>query len=393
MRRYILTALLLAVLALPAVYTNSIFGYLPIVAAVLLLTLSAIYLQIMRRSIEVYAPSNSESVVRNGDVTIAMKLVNNSVLVCPKATSEIFISDYFGNDDSVVETVFAIDSRSAADFSFDVTMVHVGNYTAGIRNIKIYDLLGVFSVTLPVQVDIAVTVLPQVRDFEVSLADVMYTDSPLARSFLENDGFDYTGVREYTYGDSMKKIHWKLSAHMSGYMTKINEVNLKSDMTIVLDSTSVRMKDEDLLTVNDGLIETAASLLAKASDFEIDSNLLYADRDDNIIPISSRDEFDTLELVQTISPIKSKLLTTSLDAERMMKEESRFHRKSSNIIVCTSRVTESLLQSLVQAKEERRNPILYYVVAASANRSDRHDASARVRMLDEYGIYYEVISV
>ena len=54
-------------------------------------------------------------------------------------------------------------------------------------------------------------VLPKIHEEEEALSAESLTDSPDASSFMENDGFDYTGVREYAMGDSMKKIHWKLS--------------------------------------------------------------------------------------------------------------------------------------------------------------------------------------
>lgn len=389
-----LLLVVIALLILPAVYTNSLFGYLPIIAGTSLFFLSGIYLLIMKNKISVDAKVQNIEVVRGQQVLISLVITNKSFLVCSKAKADIFISDYFGNDDSTTQTVFTLDSRSSTNLEFDVVMPHVGVYTTGIKNIYVYGFLGFFSVRIPVENEFFVTVLPKECEREISLSDDLLTDSPDASCFAENDGFDYTGVREYVLGDSMKKIHWKLSAHSLEYMTKLNETGLRSDVGVILDMVAEKdAKDDELLFLNDGIIETGISLINLARKKEIDNKLIFVDKDMQVSLMEPRSEYDYSELVRNISKISSTPEKEMKDAEALVLDEMQSVNRCANIVICTSRVTDGLLHALIAAKNQQRNPMLFFIVQPDASSREKKVLANKVRMLDEFGIYYEVLNV
>ena len=77
-----LLLVVIALLILPAVYTNSLFGYLPIIAGTSLFFLSGIYLLIMKNKISVDAKVQNIEVVRGQQVLISLVITNKSFLVC-----------------------------------------------------------------------------------------------------------------------------------------------------------------------------------------------------------------------------------------------------------------------------------------------------------------------
>ena len=87
---------LLGILILPAVYTNSIFGYFPILATVLLHLVSLVYLLVMRRSITIESDHRDVEVERGDTVRVDLGIRNKSFLVCTKAKAEIYVQDYLG---------------------------------------------------------------------------------------------------------------------------------------------------------------------------------------------------------------------------------------------------------------------------------------------------------
>lgn len=381
-------------LTIPAVYTNSLFGYLPILVEVSLLLLSGIYLMIMRKNLSVDGEARCVEVIRGQQVQISLTIKNNSLFVCSRAKADIFITDYFGNDDSTTQAVFTLDSRSTADLDFDVVMPHIGVYTTGIRDICVYGLLGIFSIKIPVHNELSVAVLPKDNEREISLSDDLLTDSPDASSFAENDGFDYTGVREYVLGDSMKKIHWKLSAHSLGYMTKLNETGLRSDVGVILDMVADSdMKDEELLYLNDGIIETGLSLINLACKKDIDNKLVFVDGNLQVSLMEPRSEYDCSELIRNISRITSSPEKEMKDAEALVLEEMQSVNRCANIVVCTSRITDGLLQALITVKNQQRNPMLFFIVQPDVSSQEKRALANKVKMLDEFGIYYEVLNV
>lgn len=387
-------AVLLVVLLfiIPPIYTNSVFGYLPILFTLLLFLVSGIYLAVMKRKITIAADRKQTVTHRGESVKVDLNIRNNSILVCTKAVADIYVRDFMGIDDSFKQTTFSIDARSNADFGFDVRMDHVGVYTAGIRNMHVYGLLGILSIKIPFESDFSVTVLPRIYEEDSSLAAESLTDSPDASSYLENDGFDYTGVREYAMGDSMKKIHWKLSAHTSGYMTKINETGLKSDMAVLVDLRTEKRAPKHMLSVNDGLIETAASLLRAAEKKDIERSMVYPDKAGQLIRTLPTDDSDYAEILQKIHPITAAPEKGFPDGDALVQSAMSSASKAANVMICTSCMTPDLIESLAQLKAQQRNPMVFYILPEDAGPKARKTAEAALGGLSENGIYYEVRS-
>ncbi|MBR1704543.1 MAG: DUF58 domain-containing protein [Clostridia bacterium] len=384
--------LVLLCLVLPAVYTNSIFGYLPILVTFFLLLVSALYLWILRRNIVVDTDRGDVEVERGETVRVDLGIRNRSFLVCNKAKADIYVQDYLGEDDSRTEAVFSIDARNQADFGFDVQMEHLGQYTAGIRNMHIYGLLGLLSIPIPIDSRFHVLVLPKVHEEEEALNAESITDSPNASSFKEGDGFDYTGVREYEMGDSMKKIHWKLSAHSMDYMTKVNEVGLKSDLAVILDMAADALPTPQLLSICDGLVETAASVMLTAEKQDIESVLFYPDKDRTIRAIFPKTQEDYAELIRHMMPITPNPKAGFPDAQELLTIEMAGANQRANVLVVTSRVTDGLLDTLTTIRNQQRNPLLYCILPTNVTANERKEIQSRFLGLDDAGVPYRVLT-
>lgn len=382
----------LIALVLPAVYTNSIFGYLPLLVTLFLFVMSAIYLAILRKSIIVDSDQQDIEVERGEKVRISLGIRNRSFLVCMKATALIYVQDYLDQDDSRTEAVFSIDAKNVADFGFEVRMDHLGQYTAGIRNMYLYGMLGLVRVPISTDTTFRVLVLPKIHEEEERLNAESFTDSPNASSFQEGDGFDYTGVREYAIGDSMKKIHWKLSAHSMGYMTKLNEIGLKSDLAVVLDLAAADYPPQQLLSVCDGIVETAASVLLTAEKQDIESVLLYPDRDKTLGVLFPKTQQDYGELIRHMEPITTDPPSDFLDAQEILTREMEGANQRANLIVVTSRVTDGLLETLTTIRSQGRNPLLYCILPTNVSSKERKEFSARFLSLDDAGVAYRILT-
>lgn len=388
--RVLLALLVTAALVIPAIYTNSVFGYLPILFALFLFVLSGVYLLLMRKAIDIAAENGSAQVTRGDTVKVDLNVRNKSILVCTKAKADIYVEDYLGHETSSAETIFSIDSKSKADFGFDVVMDHVGVFRSGIRNMHIYGLLGILSLKIPFESEYEVLVLPKTYEEVRDLSSESLTESADASSFVESDGSDYTGVREYAFGDPMKRIHWKLSAHANGYMTKITETGRKSDMVVVLDMRTAKHNSEELLSLTDGIVETGVSLLQTAEANDVENSMLFPDRDNQVVQMRPRNEADHAELIRHLHPISYKAKQNFPDAATILTQEGRTAGKAANVLVVTSNPDAALLDALVQIKTQQRNPLLFVILPPGSNADDRKRAAASFGSLEESGIYYEV---
>ena len=383
---------ILLIALLPAGYTDTVYGYLPFLALLVLLLVTSLYLWVIRRQIR-FETEAFDTVCRRGEkVSVALKIINGSFLICPKARAQLYVSDPFGGDDTVSSTTFTMRGRSESVFSFDIEMKHLGVYTAGVKTLRIYDMTGLFSVTLSGDHDFTVAVLPKTYTLdEIELEDRLLTESRNTQKGTVSDGFDYSGVREYSLGDSMKRIHWKLSAHSSGYMTKITETSHKSDMTVAIDLTAPPLGRKLLANIYDCLIETGLSCVEQALAKEVEHSLVFAGRDQEIIRVTAKGGQDHEKLIRLMPFICADPKAGMPDGADIIEQERRSGNRSYNIILCTANITERLIRELITVKQQQRNPMLCCIIPPGPGDGGTAAISALLQPLEAYGIAYHLI--
>ncbi len=386
-RKIVFAVFLFLICLLPAVFTNSIYGYFPLCVYVLTMLFSLAYLKLTAVRIRLSCGTEDAKAVRGEKVEAKMRVTNDSILTCGSIEAELFLSDSYGQTDLRAKAFLTVNGKSSADFGFTVDTQHVGMYTAGVRNVKIYDMLGFFSKDIAGEYKMNVIVLPREREEDASFESIMESDSPKAIHTRENDGYDLSGVREYAYGDPMKKIHWNMSAHMREYMTKINEVSLLSDLSIIIDSSSKGKEGEELLYINDGIMETAAYLCREAEKEDLRYRIVFESKSKDIRFMDQEGSADLEDLILSSCLIGQNVFSGAA----LLREERSSNERSYNVAVITSEIDDDLLNEMIFASDEGQNLSLYYVVLPGLDHRKRNEELKRLSVLDEREIYYEVV--
>jgi uncharacterized protein (DUF58 family) len=384
-------ALLIAAL-IPARYTGGILGYLPGLGVLTLIFLSLLYLYVMRRCIRFDTEALGAVCEKGETVNVGLKIRNNSFLSCPKTQAVITMSGYSNGENLISQITFSMLARSGAEFPIKMKMNHIGVYEIGVKNLQIFDLLGIFSIALNGDQTFRVTVLPRAAHTEeIALRERLLTENRFSAKSTVSDGFDYTGVREYELGDSMKRIHWKLSAHSYHYMTKITESSRRNDLTVMIDFTQGISNRHLFPEFYDCLVETALSLLEQALRKDVEYSLFFVGRENETIRVIPKGEEDYENLVQQLPVLSSERNSGMIDGAGLMEQERRLDNKSANIILCTSSVTEQLIQEMTTVRQQQRNPELYYIVPQDHDPDRDPESMTLLGTLDDYGILYHLI--
>jgi uncharacterized protein (DUF58 family) len=380
--------------AVPAVFMNSIYGYLPVLFLALLVLLSLLGLQMMKSKISVESDFSDCECERGKSVKIGFHIANRSFLLCPKVVAKIYVSDLFGKEDGLLDTYFTMIPKDSTEFGFDMDMPHIGVYQVGLKEVEVFDFTGFFKKTLPIRGEFEVYSKPRRYDIE----ETQFSQEAQAEAMQDTkqaivNGSDYTGVREYTLGDSMKTIHWKLSAHSRDYMTKIYESSRQTDFAVVLDFAATKNKDSEvLMDLNDCLIETALSLVTAISRQHTRISLIYCNKDMQVMSKTALSQENDMDLVKDFAVITPEPTAEFPDAAALVQEESSRANRSTNLIVCTSRVTEELVQELLRVKRQRRSPMLYYIVPAGLNSREQENLKAPLRQLEEASVTCHMVT-
>ena len=388
--KVLLGILIFLVALFPAVYINTLYGYLPAFFMTIALALSVICLQIVKRRIRVESEvSGADSTCERGtSISAGLKIVNESRIMTARTLANVFISDLFGGEDSVNQMYFTMAPGEKTGFGLNIAMPHIGVYRGGVRDMEMWDFFGFFRVRVPLKGEFEVFVRPRIRAMEeIWEAEKVLAESAKDTRTVVSGGMDYVGVREYAMGDSMKQIHWKLSAHSMGYMTKLQESSREIDYSVILDFAAEQEEDREvLMDMQDSLIETALSLIESISRQYTSYSLLYCDKNRSIHKAHPKGREDDLELVKDFSVITTEPDAQYPDACMILQEESSVASRSTNVIVVTSRVTDELLQEILRIKRQRRVPELYQIIPAGKNSRELETCRARLRELDDAGI-------
>lgn len=385
--------LVFAAAALPAVYMNSVYGYLPVLMLAVLLLLSRLCLLIVSRSLRVRADGGDVQCQRGQSAEIALKLENRAPIFCPRAEAFLYISDLFGSCDEVRAVRFAAAARDSVEFRFQMEMNHVGCFRVGLDHVELYDFFGLFRARVPVEGGFSAVVTARLRPMERACRfDEVHTQAAQETRISVAGGTDYTGVRAYAPGDPMKQIHWKLSAHSREYVTKLQESDRQQEFSVILDLTAPAVGREELMDLNDCLIETALSLMEEAAAQDAGRTLLYPNRAGVPERMTPTGREEDAELIRSLAPVTVSPDATFPDAFRLLRQEGESRNRGSSVAVVTARPTAELLQELLRVRGQRRSPELYFVVPAGWNSRQLEDACTPLRQLDDAEVPYFVVS-
>lgn len=383
-----------AVVIAPAVFLNTVYGYLPALLLALLLLFSAVSLLVVSRNLTVETDCADVQCERGESVDIGLKLVNRCILSCPKATAYLYISDLFGKSDATRTVRFTIGGRATVDFSFGMEMTHIGCYSIGLDHVEVWDFLGLFRRKVPVSGRFTATVTPRRR----AMDSLLISEDAAAEASTETKisvigGTDYTGVRAYALGDPMKQIHWKLSAHTREYVTKLQESNFQQEFSVLLNFAAEKNPDrEQLMDLNDCLIETALSIVSEVTAQDASCSLLYVDKNNAVEKVMPSGQEDDVELIRSFAGITPSPGADFPDSCQLLQQEAQASSRSSNVLLVTSRITTDLVHELIRTKQQRRSPELWFVAPAEWSQRELEAARRPLKQLDDADIPYFTVS-
>lgn len=136
---------------------------------------------------------------------------------------------------------------------------HRGVYEAGITRVSAQDVFGLFAVSRdPHMRRIRVEVLPRARravPIELTAADM----GPEFRAMASEDTASPSDIRAWQDGDSLKKVHWKLSMRRREMLVRTYEESARPDTLIIPDLSQIAALKDQQLSIEDSVCECCLS--------------------------------------------------------------------------------------------------------------------------------------
>jgi uncharacterized protein (DUF58 family) len=112
-----------------------------------------------------------------------------------------------------------------------------GRYPLGPLTLRTADPLGLFELTRAFSTQHTLTVAPRIEQLPSTTLGTLWAgngDGHAAHAAAA--GEDDVGVREYHYGDELRRIHWRATAHHGEMMVRREEQTWHSRSTVMIDS-------------------------------------------------------------------------------------------------------------------------------------------------------------
>jgi uncharacterized protein (DUF58 family) len=345
-------AAVLAVSALPAIFTNTAAGYMFALIVLLAGIASAICFFAVRHKISQMNMNTGITECQRLDTRdITISISNRSRFAFAILSAEFRVATDDGLDARATKVRFTLAPREEHVFAQAVEFRHIGVYTAELRGFTIRDYLGLFQCKLDFDSRMIVRVLPREIEVDMSeLSDDASAESPHSVSSAITEGSDYSGVREYAYGDPIKNIHWKLSAHAAGYLTKMRESTASGNVCVVLGIPSGT--DEIALDIFDKLVEFTAAAASEARKRGLDCVITFLDgtgEPKRAVPGAFSDIGDLVSDLPRTSE-------TGGDAERLLQGSMSEY---GNIIVCAPEESPELSRNIQRLRQMKKNVLLF----------------------------------
>lgn len=146
------------------------------------------------------------------------------------------------------------------EFVYEMPLHFRGRYSIGVRSIIFRDFLGMFALRHRPLEQKSILVKPRIRIIaHKKIPAAMVSEGNVLAGLYESGNDEMVDIRAYVPGDSLRKMHWKLTAKTGNPMVRDMRNELDNDILLLLDVGMAPEQNENTLLQEDCLIEEAVS--------------------------------------------------------------------------------------------------------------------------------------
>ena len=293
---------LLFICLLYAYFFGGFFPYTILYLIVLMPLISILHLIITVTMLRISEQLNDRTFVKGETASYRLILQNTSFLYIPYINVQMYIEGQYILKD-LKNMKLSLMPFSTHEFKYEMPLLYRGRYDIGIKLIKIYDLLGIFSYSFSPFEKKSILVKPRIVNINYKDVPVAHiTEGEMSSGYKEIGNDEIKNIRSYVYGDSFRKIHWKLSSKIGKMMVKETSNELDNNVLIYLNLQNSFKTDEAKLKDEDCLIEELVAQINYFIKCNIPATLCYFKNELQSLRASTVSEFQSI--YQLLSEIK-----------------------------------------------------------------------------------------
>ncbi len=232
--------------------------------------------------------AEKDAMDKPGRAVITLSLENRSrFLPITKGIARVRYENAFSGERGKVKIRFSVDAGKKRDRRVPVVIQHCGNVSITVEKVRIYDYLSIFAWTVGKKYETQnILVMPPLKEMYLG-RDRWYneTTEDSDRFSLYKKGDDPSeifNIREFTDGDKIQRIHWKLSGKVGSLMVKEGSLPLTKAVHIFVDLCIAGVKEERCGN-SDLLVQGIYSISMFMIEHGIPQKYIWYDRENGMI--------------------------------------------------------------------------------------------------------------
>lgn len=305
---------------------------------------SVFFTLMTRKKISLSVETDNESLKKGEPSKIFVVVKKNSFIPVPLITFSLRISPRFRAPE-YEQYRFSMSEKKSVSIEIEIKPEICGPAYVNIDKIYISDYLGIFrfKIISDMAVEKNVFIRPEIAHLEENdeLLRSIYNSIPENDDESSENSVAKTGLpgyeyREYTPGDSPKKINWKLSLKRNKLFVRLDEAASVSLPRIILDNSMYSGADDprEVMLMQEKIIECSLGLIMTCIRNGIECMYSYAD--EGII------RSETVSSVEDAEIIAEKLSRMNFDSDELVFPQSQHGKHTDINIIFTLDIDDNI---------------------------------------------------
>lgn len=262
--------------------------------AIILPIVAFIYTLYVYQRFRIYQMIDHKTIVK-GDLVPYRYTVSNEDFITYRSIQVRFFDDksqVVGADATIEYTLLPGES---IEKETSLRCNYRGEYEVGVKLVVITDFLKLLTITYPLQSRYKVMVLPRVLN--LSGLRILPLEMDSKRTLTKQNPKEVemdSELRNYVYGDSLKRIHWKASAKKQTMQTRKMTQNPRQEMNLFLDLCKLHVKGMDQIIIEDKMIEAELAIVKYCQKSGVPMNVFYEQEGMHKVRILNAADFEKL---------------------------------------------------------------------------------------------------
>jgi uncharacterized protein (DUF58 family) len=337
--------ILLAVLIITALFVGGVFIYSLVTTLLSIIFLSYLSGRSVYKNIVNILWKNSDKVEVGDKVKIELEFYNSGIFPIPYLKVKTNFSKRLTGEQEH-ELIYSIMPASKTIITKEFVCKNKGIYQIGYAEVEFGDAMGIFKWKKTFESNVSLYVYPKLHNLKSLMIPFRqnFGTVPVNHSAYE-DFASVRDIRKYNTGDSLKKIHWKVTAHKGEFFVKNLELNATADINVFWDLHHKNYMDEFADEIEELGAECAVSIIRYALNNNMSASL-YA-KDHNLIRLSGTGIARYPEFLDQIT--KAEVAGDTLVWD-LVKREAQKLNLGATAIVITPQIDDIALEVLLSFK-------------------------------------------